>query len=181
MKILKHLYTVSRHCHMVRKYCFKVGLYYQGLTHDLSKYSFKEFFTSAKYYSGEYSPINNERKAKGYSDVWLHHKGRNKHHPEYWLDIDKEKKNFGPQKMPKRYLVEMVLDRISAAKIYNKRNYTKTKPLEYLEKTKHACPMHVDTLNELTRLLFLYQGISEKDFLKYLKKYLKKSKNSLDY
>ena len=181
MKIIKHFNTISRHRYLVRKYCFKVGLYYQGLTHDLSKYSFKEFFISAKYYSGQYSPINNERNDKGYSEVWLHHKGRNKHHPEYWLDVDKDKKFFGPQKMPKKYLVEMVLDRISAARVYNKKNYSKNKPLEYLERTKHACPMHEETLNELIRLLKLYQELEEKEFLKYLRRYLKKSKNSLNY
>ena len=83
--------------------------------------------------------------------------------------------------MPKKYLVEMVLDRISAARVYNKKNYSKNKPLEYLERTKHACPMHEETLNELVRLLKLYQELEEKEFLKYLRRYLKKSKHSLNY
>ena len=181
MKIIRHFLTITKHRFIVRKLCFKVGLYWQGLTHDLSKYSFKEFFISAKNYSGKFSPINNERAKKGYSEVWLHHKGRNKHHPEYWLDVDKSKTKFGPLVMPKRYLVEMLLDRIAAATVYNKKSYNKSMPYEYLLRTKHNCPMHEKTLNELEHLLIMYQNVDEKEFFKYLRKYLKKSKNSVDY
>ena len=33
----KHLKTITRHKWLVMQGCFQVGLYWQGLTHDLSK------------------------------------------------------------------------------------------------------------------------------------------------
>lgn len=91
MHILEHLRTVNRHRHLVRKYCFRLGLYWQGLTHDLSKYSPTEFWRSAKYYQGYRSPNDQERLVNGVSLSWLHHKGRNRHHFEYWIDYCREK------------------------------------------------------------------------------------------
>ena len=86
-KFWGHLRTVHKHRKMVRKLCFKCGLYWQGLTHDLSKYSHTEFWNGVKYITGTASPHVGERKVKGYSDAWLHHHNRNKHHAEYWVDI----------------------------------------------------------------------------------------------
>ena len=87
MKILKHFFTVARHRWLVRKHCFKCGLIKQGLFHDLSKYSPSEFWAGARYYQGNRSPQAREREIYGYSAAWLHHKGRNKHHFEYWTDF----------------------------------------------------------------------------------------------
>ena len=81
-----HFKTITSHKFLVMKYCFKVGLYKQGFLHDLSKYSPTEFMVGAKYYQGTRSPNNAEREATGVSTSWLHHKGRNKHHFEYWVD-----------------------------------------------------------------------------------------------
>ena len=50
MKLKEHLKTINAHRKLVREGCFKVGLYWQGLTHDLSKYSPSEFIVGAKYY-----------------------------------------------------------------------------------------------------------------------------------
>ena len=86
MKAWDHFCTITHHRHLVRHYCFMAGLYWQGLTHDLSKYTWPEFRVGAKYYQGTRSPNNAEREAIGYSTAWLHHKGRNKHHLEYWID-----------------------------------------------------------------------------------------------
>lgn len=86
MHIREHLKTVTRHRRLVRHYCFRLGLYWQGLTHDLSKYSPTEFWRSAKYYQGFRSPNDQERSETGVSLSWLHHKGRNRHHFEYWID-----------------------------------------------------------------------------------------------
>ena len=86
MKALQHLKTINHHKWLVCQGCFKVGLYKQGLLHDLSKYSPTEFLVGCKFYQGTRSPNNAEREVKGYSAAWLHHKGRNRHHYEYWLD-----------------------------------------------------------------------------------------------
>ena len=86
INIWRHFHTITEHKIMVARHCFKVGMYWQGLTHDLSKYSPSEFWQGVKYYQGYRSPNNAEREDKGYSAAWLHHKGRNKHHYEYWID-----------------------------------------------------------------------------------------------
>lgn len=90
MKWWNHFKTITHHKKLVMQHCFRVGLYYQGLTHDLSKYSPVEFLPGVRFYQGDRSPNDAERKTKGYSAAWLHHKGRNKHHLEYWVDYSAE-------------------------------------------------------------------------------------------
>ena len=131
MHIIKHFITITRHRHAVMKHCFKAGLIRQGFTHDLSKYSPAEFWSGAKYYQGNRSPQAKEREVLGYSPAWLHHKGRNKHHFEYWTDYADGKKVY--IKMPAKYFAEMICDRVAASKIYMKKNYNDSLPLNYLE------------------------------------------------
>ena len=118
MKAWKHLCTIMHHKKLVRAGCFKVGLYKQGLLHDLSKYSPTEFLVGCKYYQGNMSPNNAEREDKGYSSAWLHHKGRNPHHYEYWQDnFDK---GGQPIKMPYKYAVELLCDYLGAGRAYQR-------------------------------------------------------------
>ena len=121
MKAIEHLRTINHHKLLVMKGCFKVGLYRQGLMHDLSKYTPSEFLVGCKYYQGNRSPNNAEREATGVSSAWLHHKGRNKHHYEYWIDysLNKEEGIVG-MRMPTRYVVEMFVDRVSASRLIRK-------------------------------------------------------------
>ena len=129
---VRHFRTITKHKQMVMENCFKVGLYKQGLLHDLSKYSWEEFRIGVKYYQGDRSPNAAEKEEKGYSVAWLHHKGRNKHHFEYWIDFapDKSAGLIGNE-MPLKYLVEMVMDRIAASKVYKGDAYTDACPWEY--------------------------------------------------
>ncbi len=131
MNAWKHFKTITCHKYFVMKGCFKVGLYKQGLLHDLSKYSPSEFWVGAKYFQGNQSPNNAERDALGYSSAWLHHKGCNKHHYEYWIDYNTQAGGMAPVPMPTRYVVEMLVDRIAASKIYEGKNYTDASPLKY--------------------------------------------------
>ena len=91
-----HLSTVLNHRHMVMKHCFKAGIFFRGITHDLSKFSPTEFIQGVKYYQGNRSPNEKERETEGYSKAWIHHKGRNKHHFEYWTDYSPETKKLEP-------------------------------------------------------------------------------------
>ena len=122
MKMLKHFKLITRHKWYVFKNCMKAGLYWQGLTHDLSKYSPVEFFESVKYFTGNRSPIDECKKDKGYSIAWQHHKGRNPHHYEYWVD------NFDgggtPLQMPFKYALELVCDYLAAGQAYSKKNFS---------------------------------------------------------
>jgi len=119
-----HLKTITAHKVRVMKLCFRVGLYRQGLLHDLSKYGPREFLVGAKYYQGNRSPNEIERLEKGYSSAWLHHKGRNKHHLEYWIDYAPELGyRMGGMEMPVNYVAEMFCDRVAACQIYQKERY----------------------------------------------------------
>ncbi len=131
-RFFSHLRTVNRHRRMVRKLCFKCGLYWQGLAHDLSKYSPTEFINGVKFYTGTKSPHVGEREKYGYSKAWIHHHNRNKHHAEYWQDIGKDGKT-GALRMPAAYFVEMICDRVAASMIYLGDKYTDKSPLEYYE------------------------------------------------
>ena len=123
-KAWHHFWTVNRHRWLVCQGCFKVGLYWQGLTHDLSKYSPTEFRIGAKYYQGTRSPNAAERDLFGYSTAWMHHKGRNRHHYEYWTDMNPVTKQYESVPMPRKYLVEMVMDRRAACMTYQGKAYT---------------------------------------------------------
>ena len=172
MHILRHFFTITHHRMMVCKYCFKAGLYLQGLTHDLSKYSPSEFFAGARFYQGNMSPQVKERVVLGYSAAWLHHKGRNKHHFEYWRDIDKTGKN-APVKMPAKYFGEMICDRVAASRIYLKDKYTQRSALEYFENRTDVSYMHPETAADLRQFLTMIAEKGEKIAFKELKAYIK--------
>ena len=177
MKAWHHLKTILHHKRLVRAGCFKVGVYRQGIMHDWSKYSPTEFLVGCKYYQGNMSPNNAERAARGYSSSWLHHKGRNKHHMEYWIDysVDKEKGICGME-MPVKYVVEMYIDRVSAAKNYQKGAYTDRSPLEYYENGKSIHILHPNTRELLERLLTMLAEEGEEATYKYIRREVLKNK-----
>ena len=155
MKAFKHFKTITYHKFLVMQGCFKVGLYYQGIMHDLSKYMPSEFLVGAKYYQGNRSPNNAEREAIGYSSAWLHHKGRNRHHFEYWIDYSTREIEGGmaPAPMPVKYVIEMFMDRIAACKVYHKDAYTDRDPLLYYQSSPTPPPLHPKTKKMLEFLL----------------------------
>ena len=176
-KAFQHFKTITRHRHEVIRNCRRAGILWQGLRHDLSKYSPTEFLQGAKYWQGTRSPNDREREVKGYSDAWMHHKGRNKHHFEYWVDysLDKEHVIMGA-KMPRKYVAEMAMDRISASRNYMEDTYTDRAPLDYFLKSKEALWfIHPQTKKELEGLLTILSRYGEERMLWYVKnRYLKK-------
>ena len=172
----QHFKTVHHHRALVRKGCFRVGLYLQGLTHDLSKYSPTEFLRGAHYYQGTRSPNAAEREEKGYSEAWMHHKGRNRHHYEYWTDMSPKTHRYEPVDMPRRYLVEMVMDRRAACMTYQVKNYRPGAELEYLEKSRERLLMHPETLRRLEYLLTMLRDRGEEETFRYIKENVLKDK-----
>lgn len=171
-KWLGHLKTINRHKRMVMHYCFRCGLYMQGLLHDLSKYSWTEFSVGAKYFQGNRSPNDAEREAKGYTSAWLHHKGRNKHHLEYWIDYgleDGEVKMVG-MRMPEKYVVEMFCDRVAASRNYNWGHYTDDIPLNYFLRGKSKYILHPDTEELIERLLRMLAENGEDYTIDYIRR-----------
>ena len=176
MSAWKHFKTITRHRIYVQKGCFAVGLYWQGLTHDLSKYSPTEFRVGAKYYQGNRSPNGAERDDRGYSESWMHHKGRNRHHWEYWTDISMADHCYMPMQMPRKYLVEMVMDRVAACKNYNREHYTDGAALEYLNSTPEKTLMHPETKRQLEYLLTMLRDEGEKATFAHIKRHVLKGK-----
>lgn len=175
MKAWKHFCTITKHKLVVMQHCFKIGLYRQGLLHDMSKYSPAEFFVGCKYYQGFRSPNNAEREDKGYSAAWLHHKGRNKHHYEYWIDYGLgEVRGMTGMKMPPRYVAEMMMDRMAASKIYLGDAYTIHDPLAYYEAGKDTYMIHDDTRALLEYLLHLLDERGEEETFAFIRRELVK-------
>ena len=169
MKAWSHFKTITYHKWLVLQGCFRVGLYWQGLTHDLSKYSPTEFRSGAKYYQGNRSPNAAEREDKGYSEAWMHHKGRNRHHYEYWTDMCRTTLTYESVEMPRKYLVEMVMDRRAACMTYQGRKYTDGSALAYLERSREKDLMHPETVKQLRYILTMLANEGEKTTFAYLK------------
>lgn len=175
-KAMGHLKTITDHKLLVMKHCFRIGLYRQGLMHDMSKYMPSELLMGFRYYDdGKSSPNNGERLDKGYSAAWLHHKGRNRHHFEYWLDysLASKKGDYPLQavQMPRRYVAEMLMDRICASKNYNKETYTDHDPLAYYERGRGHYLLHPQTAKELHGMLKILDQKGEAELIRFVKEY----------
>ncbi|MDO4197424.1 MAG: DUF5662 family protein [Erysipelotrichaceae bacterium] len=168
-RLIGHIKTITKHRHLVIIHCFKCGLYKQGLLHDLSKYSPTEFIPSVRYYQGFQSPIVKEKEIIGYSDCWLHHKGRNRHHWEYWTDRLNEDDHLTCIEMPFNYLLESVCDKIAASKVYGKDKYDDAYPLNYLIHSHEYKTMNQNTARDLRILLEYLKDNGEKKAFAYYK------------
>ena len=176
MHIWKHFATITKHRWRVMCGCFRVGLYWQGLTHDLSKYAPAEFLNGARYYQGDRSPNAQERRDKGYSEAWIHHKGRNRHHFEYWTDLNLETHRYVAIPVPRKYLAEMIMDRRAACMTYRGDSYTDASPLEYHERSHEKELMNPETRRQLEFLLTMLRDEGEKETFRYIRKSLLKGK-----
>lgn len=165
----KHFKTITHHRILVMRGCFRVGLYRQGLTHDLSKYSPTEFLVGARYYQGDRSPNAAERTDKGYSEAWMHHKGRNRHHWEYWTDMRPGSRRYEAVPVPRKYLAEMVMDRIAACKTYQGAAYTDGSALAYLRGSAEQRSMHPLTRRQLEYIFTMLAQKGEAQTFSYIK------------
>ncbi len=176
MNWIKHFYTITKHRHQVIRHCAKAGIFWQGLRHDLSKYTPTEFLNGIRNYQGYRSPNEQERETKGYSEAWMHHKGRNRHHFEYWTDYNPKTKKVEPVIMPLRFVAEMFCDRLAASKIHNKNNYNNTQPLDYFLKGKGRRIIHPQTSDLLESWLILLKEQGEDAVFRTIKTALRENK-----
>ncbi len=177
-KLFGHFHTITHHRHIVIKNCARAGILGQGLKHDLSKYSLTEFIPGVKYYTGNRSPNEGERRDLGYSKAWIHHKGRNKHHYEYWQDINTTTHEYDFKPMPYNYLAEMFCDRVAASKIYRGKDYKDSDPLDYFMAGHAKAMMAPETANDLEELLRMLAEKGERETFKYLKQEIKRRKKN---
>ena len=153
----KHLKLITKHKWYVFKNCLIAGMPLRGLAHDMSKYSPTELFESIKYYSGNKSPIDNCKAEKGYSEAWLHHKGRNKHHYEYWRDGDKG------IKMPFKYACELICDYLAAGEIYMGDNFSyQAEYIWWIHKRENLFQIHPHTRQFIEDVLFQLTIVNNK-------------------
>ncbi len=164
-----HFRTITHHKLMVMDLCFKIGMVRQGLQHDLSKYMPEEFLIGVRYWCGTRSPNALEREDRGYSSAWLHHKGRNKHHYEYWCDVKPGSDSWTYIKMPLRYVLEMMCDRIAASKTYHGGDYRDWMPLEFYSARNEGVRMHPETRLLLEKLLRMLRDEGEFHTLAYMR------------
>lgn len=168
-KVWNHFKTVSRHRHQVFLHCIKAGIVFQGITHDLSKFSPCEFINGVKFYQGTRSPHEAEREKYGFSYGWMHHKGRNRHHFEYWTDYEPVTKMLIPVRMPVKYVKEMFCDRVAASKIYMKEKYNNNAPFEYFMRAKGKRMIHQETSDLLEKLLVMLSEKGEEETFRYIR------------
>lgn len=162
-----HIKTISNHKRLVKKLCFKAGMYKQGLLHDLSKWSLTELKNGWKYADGTRSPIDIERKETGCASSWLHHFHKNMHHYEYWFDASIGK----CYDMPDKYIIESALDRVTAAKNYQKEKYTQSSAFDYFVNSKNdPYRMGYNNCKKLFMILFILKNRGEEETLKLIKR-----------
>lgn len=180
VKFIKHLHVVNRHRFKVFLFCCKVGIPFQGLIHDLSKYSPTEFFESVRYFQGDRSPIKKCKEVNGYSKAWLHHKGRNKHHYEYWYDYNLEEPC---PIIPFKYVLEMLCDSFAAGMTYQGKKWTKEYQLGYWNKVKDDAKMRPEIKKVLTEVYekvattSLKEGLNKKFIKELYQEYVIDKKN----
>ena len=162
-KFFGHLKTVLTHKKAVFYHARKIGIPFQGLLHDMSKFSPVEFLVGIKYYYGDKSPNEGERLEYGYSKAWLHHKGLNKHHFEYWTDYNPKEKKVMPVKMPLKYCMEMFCDRVAASKVYQGKDYTDGHPIMYFSGGKARRMIHPETSDLIESWLLMLSEKGEKE------------------
>lgn len=174
-KMLMHLNTINKHRWYVFKLSIRAGIPFRGFIHDLSKYSPSEFLENAKYIENtNESPIESARRKVGYSKAWLHHKGRNKHHPEYWYD------EGAPIKAPVieyKYAVEMVCDKLAASLVYKGEKWDANEELEYVKTSEDNKQLNKKTADFLIEIFTQITKEPIKDVVN--KKNLKKVYNEI--
>jgi hypothetical protein len=172
---LKHLKTVCKHKKEVFKECRACGIGWQGFIHDLSKFSWVEFASSARHFQGTRSPIEAEKESIGYSKAWLHHKGHNKHHWEYWTDFADDGTIIA-NKIPMKYVIEMICDWIGAGKVYSSDKWTQNEPLRYYFKVRQGRYFNPETEATILQCLHCISDNGLDEFHKLARTLLKENK-----
>ena len=164
----KHIKLVCKHRWLVFRFSLKLGIPFRGFMHDFSKFSYDEFWESVKYYDGKISPITRCKQTEGYSKAWLHHKGRNKHHFQYWVDLGT--KGVAPV-IPYKYMAEMICDKLSASITYNGKNWNNSSEYEYWkhEKTRTIINPKIENFLEEVFLEIKDKGIDKTINKKHIK------------
>lgn len=160
-KIWIHLKTICKHKYWVMRYCFKCGIPWKGIIHDLSKFSPIEFLTNIKYVIPGKSPIDAQKENIGFSMAWQHHKGHNPHHYEFWMD--KFDDGCYVTRMPVEYAIEMLCDNLAAGRAYQGKNFSYESEWNWWKKQRTIRNMHPDNRDFLN---IIFHALYEAEKLK---------------
>ncbi len=176
-KIFGHIRLVLTHKYWVFHYCRLAGIPLRGLLHDLSKFSPTEFGESIRYYSGVRSPIRDARRVNGHSIAWLHHRGRNRHHYEYWVDNTPDG-NLVTVPIPFKDALELICDRLGAARAYLKKDFVISGQLDRVDKEIDPSPwIHPQTKRFIRRM---FEALATAETPKEFKKRLRSARTIYD-
>lgn len=145
-KYFKYVKYLVRHIWYVRKACWAKGLYWQGLTHDLSKWRPSEFLPYANFFykkpkrnkTGYYKPTDTGDEA--FDFAWLLHQKRNKHHWQFWV-LPEDDGGVKILEMPYKYRLEMLCDWWGASMALGYQGKSKT----WYEANKNNMQLHPKT------------------------------------
>ena len=161
-KFWGHLKTITHHRHLVMRY--------------LAMPAPPVFLAGVRFFRGPRTPNPAARAPNGYSLAWMHHKGRNRHHFEYWTDLSPVTRTYEPVDMPVRYLCEMVADRIAACKTYQGAAYTDASALQYLDRAQESRLVHPNTMKRLRFLLTMLAEQGEPATFRFMRQTVLKGK-----
>lgn len=152
MKYFRYLRYILKHKWFVMVECFKHRLYWQGITHDLSKFLLDEFIPYANYFWGD--KLNDREKAKyikptttsdkTFDFAWLLHLKRNKHHWQWWI-LPEDSGGIKILPMPNKYLEEMLCDWTGAGRVQG-RNFS---DIEWYQRNKNQMQLNPKTQKEV--------------------------------
>lgn len=130
MKYVKYLKYVLRHKWYVMIECFRFGLIWRGIMHDMSKLRPSEFIPYANFFYGNGNDIRSRRDKSGYYKptdtgdkefdfAWLFHQKRNSHHWQWWV-LPEDGGGLKVLEMSDVAILEMVCDWLGAGKAQGK-------------------------------------------------------------
>ena len=123
---LHHFVYLMKHKWYVFFECCRLGMFWQGLIHDWSKFRPDEFVPYSLYFFGRRQELMSATEGyfhetcndTAFDVAWLKHQHRNPHHWQYWVqfELGATGNRMTLHRMPDKYVREMVCDWIGANK-----------------------------------------------------------------
>lgn len=105
-KQVKYARYVALHKYYVARECFKRGLYWRGVVHDLTKLRPDEWLPYANFF---YSDEQTKEVKDAFFIAWLKHLNRNSHHWNHWV-VQSDGGVTKVFEMPEKDRIEMLCD-----------------------------------------------------------------------
>lgn len=158
-KYWAHFEYTMRHKWFVFIECCKMGIPVQGIFHDMSKFTIKEFVPYALFFfdengkkidgirdkTGAYNPLATGNSS--FESAWFWHQARNKHHWQYWISLG-DHCSYSAIEIPRKYVLEMIADWRGAGMAQSTPNV-----LKWYESSKDKMVLHIETRKMIEQIL----------------------------